>query len=266
MPLNNMKQILKVLQSKYMSIALLVVIGLTCKGQDAGQIIESGRLEFERRENVYFYLDNYYGTLLGDMKTYATDYKSKNPQFKSTAFILDFDKTQTFYAPKNKSELKTDFLSGFASGNTVFSALDKRWSISRKELLGITYSIEDSTRRIYWKLTDETREIAGFQCKRANGIIADSIYTVAFYTDQITTKGGPESFCGLPGMILGIALPREHITWFATKYVPEFNKDFEKTSLKGKNVSIRELDQVIIADGATKTRVTIDFIRRRALF
>jgi GLPGLI family protein len=29
--------------------------------------------------------------------------------------------------------------------------------------------------------------------------------------------GGPESFNGLPGMILGIAIPRINTTWFATK-------------------------------------------------
>ncbi|MBS1664969.1 MAG: GLPGLI family protein, partial [Bacteroidetes bacterium] len=43
------------------------------------------------------------------------------------------------------------------------------------------------------------------------------IYVVAFYTDEILTSGGPESFTGLPGMILGVSLPHEHISWFATK-------------------------------------------------
>jgi GLPGLI family protein len=45
----------------------------------------------------------------------------------------------------------------------------------------------------------------------------DSIYVVAFYTDEILTSGGPESFSGLPGMILGVALPHEHVSWFATR-------------------------------------------------
>jgi GLPGLI family protein len=45
----------------------------------------------------------------------------------------------------------------------------------------------------------------------------DSIYVVAFYTDEILTTGGPESFTGLPGMILGVSLPHQHVSWFATK-------------------------------------------------
>ena len=48
-------------------------------------------------------------------------------------------------------------------------------------------------------------------------IICDSVYVVAFYTDEIAVTGGPESFNGLPGMILGLAIPRLATTWFATK-------------------------------------------------
>jgi GLPGLI family protein len=93
-------------------------------------------------------------------------------------------------------------------------------------------------------MTSETRNIAGFECRRANALIMDSIYVVAFYTDEIITPGGPESFCGLPGMILGVALPHQHVTWFATKLIDESLKpaDF-KIPTKGKvvtNASLKE--------------------------
>jgi len=76
--------------------------------------------------------------------------------------------------------------------------------------------------------------IAGFECRRANALIMDSIYVVAFYTDEISTTGGPESFSGLPGMILGLAIPHEHVTWFATKLylTPVKETDF-KIPVKG---------------------------------
>jgi GLPGLI family protein len=48
-------------------------------------------------------------------------------------------------------------------------------------------------------------------------LILDSIYVVAFYSEEIVPSGGPESFSGLPGMILGVALPHDNVTWFATK-------------------------------------------------
>ncbi len=45
----------------------------------------------------------------------------------------------------------------------------------------------------------------------------DSVFVVAFYTDEITVPGGPESFSGLPGTILGLVINRVHTTWYATK-------------------------------------------------
>jgi GLPGLI family protein len=45
----------------------------------------------------------------------------------------------------------------------------------------------------------------------------DSVFVVAFYTDEITVPGGPESFTGLPGMILGLVINRIHTSWYATK-------------------------------------------------
>jgi GLPGLI family protein len=54
-------------------------------------------------------------------------------------------------------------------------------------------------------------------CRKAITKIGDSVVVVAFYTDEVLVKGGPFNFNGLPGMILGIAVPRLHMTIFATK-------------------------------------------------
>ena len=98
-----------------------------------------------------------------------------------------------------------------------FTDLTTQSSVDQKKVFEQTYLVKDSVRKIKWKITDETREIAGYTCHRANGLYLDSIYVVAFYTSRIPVPGGPESFSGLPGMILGVALPHENITWFATK-------------------------------------------------
>jgi GLPGLI family protein len=95
--------------------------------------------------------------------------------------------------------------------------------------------VKDSTRKINWKVTNEIRNIAGYDCRRANALIMDSIYVVAFYTDEIPVSGGPESFTGLPGMILGVALPYEHTTWFATSVVDQpMTDDKLRAPTKGK--------------------------------
>jgi GLPGLI family protein len=66
-------------------------------------------------------------------------------------------------------------------------------------------------------MSEELRMIAGYQCHKAVTRICDSVYIVAFYTDEIPVSGGPEQFGGLPGMILQLVVPRLHTTWIATK-------------------------------------------------
>lgn len=77
------------------------------------------------------------------------------------------------------------------------------------------YILKDSLQSITWRFTDEYREIAGYNCRRVNGATADSLYLVAFYTDQIPLAGGPALIGGLPGMILGLAIPEMHINYWA---------------------------------------------------
>ena len=63
----------------------------------------------------------------------------------------------------------------------------------------------------------------------------DSLYIVVFFSEEIICRGGPESFSGLPGMILGVAIPQMHITWFAKRvsakpaYKEPFNSENSNT-------------------------------------
>src|SRR5690606_25478053 len=101
--------------------------------------------------------------------------------------------------------------------NIIANDLTTKTSTIQKQVYEETFLISDSLRKIKWKITDEIREIAGYQCRRANGLMMDSIYVVAFYTDMIPVNIRPKSVSGLPGMILGGALAYENKTWFANK-------------------------------------------------
>lgn len=78
------------------------------------------------------------------------------------------------------------------------------------------YLLKDSLQNITWRFTDEYRDIAGYTCRRVNGATPDSLYLVAFYTEEIPISGGPALVHGLPGMILGLAIPEMHINYWAT--------------------------------------------------
>jgi GLPGLI family protein len=173
--------------------------------------LSQGRIEFEKKVNLYAQVDD------EDDDTWKDLMKKMMPKFKTTYFDLEFNGNKTLFKPGRENTDNNKLWQQPAEDNTVFTNLADSISTTQKNVFEQTFLLHDSTRKIKWKLTDETRNIAGFDCRRANALVMDSIYVVAYYTDQIITTGGPESFNGLPGMILGLALPHEHITWFATK-------------------------------------------------
>jgi len=101
--------------------------------------------------------------------------------------------------------------------STVYQDLSKSVSKAAFELGGSPILIQDSLLRVKWKITNEYRNIAGYDCRRANGIVLDSVYVVAFYTDLIPVSAGPGTLHGLPGMILGLVVPEQHFNIYATK-------------------------------------------------
>jgi hypothetical protein len=105
------------------------------------------------------------------------------------------------------------------------------------------YLISDSLNNITWRFTDEYREIAGLECRRVNGSTPDSLYLVAFYTDQIPVSAGPALSSGLPGMILGLAIPEMHIQYWATKV--DYTNDTTPTDWKDKKANALTLDDFV---------------------
>lgn len=181
----------------------------------------SGMVEYEKTVNMLAIIKKKVDL---DKNTFSAQafesFKKNNPQFKKLKSTLTFGGNKTLYTPLKDTEPKTNnFLAEDPSAeqnNIVYTDLSTSQSIAQKSVFEETFLLKDSVRKINWKITNETRDIAGYSCRRANAIIMDSIYVVAFYTDEIPLSGGPESFTGLPGLILGVALPHEHITWFAT--------------------------------------------------
>ncbi|HXH98946.1 MAG TPA: GLPGLI family protein [Sphingobacteriaceae bacterium] len=181
----------------------------------------AGTVEYEKSINMFAVLKKRTEKDKGGFMTQLYEsYKKTQPQFKKVKSTLSFTDNKTLYTPHKSNETNQGFFNDEpAAGqhNIIYTDLTALNSVTQKNVFEETFLVKDSTRKINWKITNETREIAGYSCRRANAIILDSIYVVAFYSDKIPVSGGPESFTGLPGMILGVALPHENITWFATK-------------------------------------------------
>jgi GLPGLI family protein len=172
--------------------------------------ISSGRIEFERKTNQH--LD------LNDDSEWIVEMKKRIPKFVTDVFELVFIGDISVYKlARETPDNKYTWGGKPSSSDLVVQNYGKRQLSIQRDIFEQTYLLQDSLRHFEWRITDEKREIAGFDCRKAVTRICDSVYVVAFYTDQIPVSSGPESFGNLPGMILGLAVPRLSITWFATR-------------------------------------------------
>lgn len=212
-----------------------------CRAQEV--FITSGKIEFEKKVNIYKEIDD---NSKGSRGNWMAQIKKNLPQYNVSYFDLYFDATQSLYKPGKAAPTSgmrvPDWYLGPATDNVVYNDLKNGLSVSQKNIFENTFLLKDSLRKMQWKMTSEIREIAGFQCHRAETIIMDSIYIIAFYTDQIIPPGGPESIQGLPGMILGMVIPRMHATWFATSVqVSGIKTEIIAPPQKGKQVDYNNL-------------------------
>lgn len=66
-----------------------------------------------------------------------------------------------------------------------------------------TYRSKYKNDAIVWKLVNEKKDIAGYNCRKAETKFAGRNYT-AWYSEEIPMSDGPYKFQGLPGLILEI--------------------------------------------------------------
>lgn len=175
-------------------------------------------------------------------KTFFEQLLPKLPENVVLKKSLKFNANETLFEPvkdDNLDQMVKQYIMMLALDfeGVTLSNMTTRSFLRYNDIVGEKIIVEDTMKRIKWKITDEYREIAGYNCRRANGLTTDSIYVVGYYSNEIPVSGGPESINGLPGMILGIVVPSQHVSYFATKVelsndVVMDKKKFEKSKVK----------------------------------
>ncbi len=226
-----------------MKLLLTVAVTVLSVQLPAQQFIKKGMIEYEVKKNNH--------KALGD-GTFAEMIRDKIPKFSTSYFQINFDTDKSIYKLSRKDENnKVSFMNDGSDDNIWYNDYANENFVQLKSIFGETYLLSDSLIKIEWKITNENRQIAGFNCRKAIGKIFDSVYVFAFYSDEITVSGGPMSLHGLPGMIMGITIPRMFCSWVATKL--ELNGVDEKKIIapnKGKKKKAKELQVTVV--NATK--------------
>lgn len=184
---------------------------------------DQGIITYEKTVHVKNLLKRHLSTLKDNdfSKNYLTQLMEKVPETAVLDKKLSFNRNEMSLEPLETDQpeiISTLLRMGLLDYESkIYQNLDKNESKMMVELAGSQIAIQDSLTKVKWKITDEYRNIAGYDCRRANGVTLDSVYVVAFYTDQIPSSVGPSTVHGLPGTILGLVVPEQHFNIYATK-------------------------------------------------
>ncbi|MBU3744770.1 MAG: GLPGLI family protein, partial [Sediminibacterium sp.] len=191
---------------KQLLLFICISISLLSYGQT--NFLSQGKITYERRISQF----NINQQEDGEENFWNEEMKKLMSKVLVDEFTLEFSPEKSFFK-SGKENSANKYMWGLEllkpnDKNVVYQDFSQQNTIMTRTIFEKNYFLSDSIKKFEWKITGEVRDIAGFECKKAVSKICDSVVVVAFYTDQITTPGGPENFNGLPGMILGLAIPR----------------------------------------------------------
>lgn len=188
------------------------------------------------------------------------------PEIMEHDFELLFDGKECFYRP---ALLPDDMEGGGGMGRMMmmmagggmetYANLEEGISVGLHEIGTETYIVRDTLEPLKWKLTNETKKILKYSCRKAIGTreitrrtmamedgkpvrkeVTDTVNVEAWYAEDIRVSAGPEMMVGLPGLIMEFSLDGGKVHYEATNY----RKRYEKGALKepeGTEISKEEL-------------------------
>lgn len=228
-------------------------------------------------------------------KNYMLNEQLKNymPEFTTKKFELNFKEQISSYKPLVELEKNdgmqpqkegvritmTSFNIGGPKGETIESYKDQSTAtaIDVIEFSSNTYIVKDSIKKQSWVLQDETKNIMGYECKKAiytyteplvepinisfgfnaneakqldTAKIAETpktpktkeVKVVAWYAPDIASPAGPDEYGGLPGLILMVDIDNGVTIYTATELKKSANKKALKQPTKGKEITKEELE------------------------
>ena len=169
------------------------------------QVNTTGKITYERRTNL--------------MKRYNDPrmkrFVNEDNKIKNEEFTLTFNDSISYFKPVPTNTV--DEMAWMTTKNQYYQFLNQEKQVSILSIFGQDIYIRDSLPARPWKITDSKRVINGYNCRKAVYQKNDSTRIYAWYTTSITPSVGPEGFCGLPGLIMGIATEDGGIIYFAKK-------------------------------------------------
>ncbi|MEN0049152.1 MAG: GLPGLI family protein [Bacteroidota bacterium] len=131
--------------------------------------------------------------------------------------------------------------------NITYHDIKNKSTTMQQGFMGKTFLIQDEAKKYAWKLSNESKEIAGYTCQKAT-LEEEDRKVEAWFTTAIPIASGPSNFYGLPGVILGLHIKGENSERWLTATEVELKK-LEKDALiaptKGKKVNRDQYNKIV---------------------
>ena len=193
------------------------------------------------------------------------------PKSRTDQFELLFSNNQSLwqFLPNAANEGDGNTFAGggmvirFAGGSNDISYYDfeKGSVVEQREILEKSFVVSDSIRKLAWKLTDETKTILNFNCRKATSTristrtqmtmengemkrvpIQDTAVVVAWFTTDIQAPVGPVYQGQLPGAILELDIANGQSVYKAIEVSPKVNTSKIKAPKDGKKLTAAQFE------------------------
>jgi GLPGLI family protein len=128
-----------------------------------------------------------------------------NPEGYSNKMKLTFNGNESLYEVDNSEDVAGDY-----SGRNdflIYRNFKEKTILEFLGTLGKTYLIKDELKMPKWRVMNELKEIQGHMCMKA--VTQDTVKNhevIAWFAADIPVSAGPETYFGLPGLILGLEI------------------------------------------------------------
>ena len=219
--------------------------------------VKEGKLIFERKVNMHKMITD-------------PEMRARIPEFRTDKFELLFNEQASMFKTIPEEEAPDPFAnSGGGGGGGVrfafrmpetatYTDIANQMQYESRSLFEKEFLIVDSLKPNNWKLSDETKTIAKFVCKKATTMIVPQqmnmrfgggrnrnnpdttapvkpkeIELVVWYTESIPVSVGPDAYAGLPGAILEVDSDNGGNVITATEFTAKYAAKELKQPTKG---------------------------------
>ncbi len=239
-------------------IFLTITIVLVAMTSSFAQVKE-GKLIFERKINMYRMITD-------------PEMRARIPEFRTEKFELLFNEQASMFKTIPDEDAPDPFANSGGGGGerggmrfnfrmpetTMYTDISNQMQYEARSLFEKDFLIVDSLKPINWKLSEETKTIAKYVCKKATTMIIPQQMNMRFgggrnrnttdtaapakpkeeelvvwYTESIPVSIGPDTYAGLPGAILEVNSGNGGNVITASEYTAKYAAKELKQPTKG---------------------------------